>query len=109
MYGSRSLFNYPFTFVGLHYLILESNHVFIWFGLSRTVLSDPRMRHEYDIQGNYGLQDYNYTVSNKILISCLYHAFLVLWAVEFSNMSRSDAVTHSGFAFKRKTSKFVAF
>jgi len=25
------------------------------------VLSDPLMRHEYDIQGNYGLQDYNYT------------------------------------------------
>ncbi|KAG0620185.1 hypothetical protein M758_4G196500 [Ceratodon purpureus] len=25
------------------------------------VLSDPLMRHEYDMQGNYGLQDYNYT------------------------------------------------
>ncbi|KAG0580705.1 hypothetical protein KC19_4G193200 [Ceratodon purpureus] len=34
------------------------------------VLSDPLMRHEYDMQGNYGLQDYNYTVSNNIAFLC---------------------------------------
>jgi hypothetical protein len=43
--------------------------IMMGFGLSRTVLSDPSMRHEYDMQGNYGLQDYNYTVSNNPIIS----------------------------------------
>jgi hypothetical protein len=38
--------------------------------LARTVLSDPSMRHEYDMHGNYGLQDYNYTVSNDIALVC---------------------------------------
>uniref|UniRef100_A0A7I4AKC3 J domain-containing protein n=1 Tax=Physcomitrium patens TaxID=3218 RepID=A0A7I4AKC3_PHYPA len=32
------------------------------------VLSDPFMRHEYDMRGNYGLQDYNYTPSRPVIV-----------------------------------------
>lgn len=48
----------------------------------RTVLSDPLMRHEYDMQGNYGLQDYNYTVSNDIAL-IYFVSFLTVLHVKF--------------------------
>jgi len=62
------------------------------------------MRHEYDIQGNYGLQDYNYTVSNNLHLDFLFLSLLtfvldtlVLWAVEFYNINRSDTLQAKDF------------
>lgn len=40
-----------------------------------TVLSDPLMRHEYDMQGTYVLKDYNITVSDLYQCSCVLHDF----------------------------------
>ena len=47
-----------------------------------TVLSDPLMRHEYDMQGTYILKDYNITVSDLYQYSrvlCDFHKVDMPW------------------------------